>query len=77
MSGDALKPRSPLQEAYAIAETHFLRLVPVQDRRDPAVPGDYVRAWVVYGATGRLGKRRDPRALVRYLKQITTKPKGA
>lgn len=76
MPSEALKPRSPLQEAYAIAKTHHLRLVPVQERRDPAVPGDYITAWVVYGPTGRLGRRRDPAELVRYLKTLTEATDG-
>lgn len=71
MAEKALAPRAPLQEAYAIAKTHSLRIVRVQDRRDPAVPGDYVDAYVVYGPLGRIGRRRDPAELVRFLKQIT------
>lgn len=72
--------RSPLQKAYALAKEHCYRIVPVKDRRTPSSYGDYVTAYVIYRLPEpnalhgeRVGRRRNPAALLRLMKTLTTK----
>ncbi len=56
--------------ARRLGEPYGIKVATVQERADPAVPGVYVDAYLVYWRGARMGKRRDPAgalALVRKL----------
>jgi hypothetical protein len=67
---------SPFDRAYYLAKRNGLYIVSVSERVDPAQPGKYVTAYVVYRKTAegqrgtRLGRRRDPAQLLAFVKQI-------
>jgi hypothetical protein len=67
---------NPLEDARELARAHRLFIVEVSDR----VRGKYVRGWVVYRKTGegcrpaRLGRRRDPAALLGFVRLLTAEP---
>jgi hypothetical protein len=73
----------PLQAARDLAQTHRLRIVDVHDRVvEPDGLVRWVPAFVVYRAAPgekgtRLGRRRDPAALLRYVRQLIGEPSPA
>lgn len=65
----------PLQAAKDLARAHRLRVVDVREKKVEAGLVRWVPSWVVYrGAFGergaRLGRRRDPTALLRFVRQL-------
>lgn len=68
---------SALEQARALCRLHRdLFIADVTDR----VRGQYVHGWVVYRRVGegirptRLGRRRDPVQLLRFVRQLTADP---
>jgi hypothetical protein len=66
---------TPLEVAKYLARRHGLRIAVVEkgERRDPAVPGDYVDVYVVYRNGVRMGKRRDPARLLSFVKSLISR----
>jgi hypothetical protein len=61
---------NPLAEAYELAKKHRFVIATVRDFIwNPVGPNYYVEAYVLYQNRVRIGKRRDPSALLRMLKK--------
>lgn len=64
-------------DAYHLCKKHGLYFITKQQRRDPAVPGDYVEVYIVYREVPgekhgtRLGRRRNAAALLTFVRQLT------
>lgn len=66
---------NPLQAAKDLAKAHRLRVVDVHEKKVEAGLVRWVPAWVVYraapgGRGTRLGRRRDPAALLHFIRQL-------
>ena len=67
---------NPLEEARALCRAHHLFIAEVRDK----VGERWVLGWVVYRDLGenirpaRLGRRRDPAQLLRFVCQLTADP---
>lgn len=59
-----------VHEARRLAKQHRMKVVTVKERRDPRVPGDYIDAYVVYRFGARVGRRRDPAELLRWVREL-------
>lgn len=57
--------------AHRLARAHHLRVIPVTEtRRDKTGGSRQVRAWVVYRGACRIGRRQNPRELLRLVKNV-------
>lgn len=65
-----------LTMARLIAKQHRLLITEVSEP-DRQNPRRYVPAWVVYRSHVRLGRRRDPAALLRFVKLLVKEPSHA
>lgn len=68
-----------LQAAKDLAKAHRLRVVDVHEKKVEAGLVRWVPAWVVYRAAPgergtRLGRRRDPAALLRFIRHLIGEP---
>lgn len=68
-------PDDPLQAAKDLAKDHRLRVVDVHEKKLEDGRTRWVPAWVVYRAAPgergqRLGRRQDPAALLRFIRQL-------
>lgn len=78
---DATAPPEAFSRAYHLCKKHDLYIVECSERADPAQPGEYVKAYVVYRHNHadekhgiRLGRRRGQRALLSFVKKLTGEP---
>lgn len=68
-------PDDPLQAAKDLAKDHRLRVVDVHEKKLEDGRERWLPAWVVYRAAPgergtRVGRRRDPVALLRFIRQL-------
>jgi hypothetical protein len=66
---------NPLEAARELAKAHRLRVVDVHEKKVEAGQVRWLPAWVVYralpgGASTRLGRRNDPRKLLRFIRTL-------
>lgn len=62
--------RNHIWEAIQAGRPHGITVATCQERADPRVPGVYTRVYVVYQRHVRMGKRRDPAAALRLVKEL-------